>query len=98
MQAIDPLRYVFLRKTELLVEFIEFSSLNRSKMSKNLDKLKQFFRSNKASGGQDRVQVLNTEIERELRKDNTTEKRIKLMKDLGEIFVTNRIEEVFRAY
>lgn len=65
-------------------------------MSKNLDKLKQFFRSNKANSGQERVQVLNTEIERELRKDNSLEKRLKLIKDLGEILVSTRIEEVIK--
>lgn len=62
-------------------------------MSKNLDKLKQFFRSNKMSSGQER-HVLNNETERELRKDNSLEKRLRLMKDLGEIVIANRLEEV----
>ena len=66
-------------------------------MSKNLDKLKQFFRSNKTNSGQERVQVLNIEIERELRKDNSLEKRLKLIKDLGEILVSTRIEEVIKS-
>lgn len=62
-------------------------------MSKNLDKLKQFFRSNKVSGGQERVHVLTTELERELRKDNSLEKRLKLLKDLSDVVSTNRLEE-----
>jgi len=62
-----------------------------------MDKLKQFFRSNKANSGQERVQVLNSEIERELRKDNSIEKRLKLIKDLGEILVSTRIEEVIKS-
>lgn len=63
-------------------------------MSKNLDKLKQFFRSNKSSGGQERIHVLNNEIERELRKDNSIEKRLRIIKDLSEICCSNRLEEV----
>jgi hypothetical protein len=63
-------------------------------MSKNLDKLKQFFRTNKASGGQERIHVLNNELERELRKDNSLEKRLRLIKELGEIALGNRLEEV----
>jgi hypothetical protein len=62
-------------------------------MSKNLEKLKQFFRSNRASG-QDRVQVLTAEIERELRKDNAIEKRIKILKELGDIGAAAKLEEV----
>ncbi|KAG5679833.1 hypothetical protein PVAND_009371 [Polypedilum vanderplanki] len=62
-------------------------------MSKNLDKLKQFFRQNKASGSQERVHVLTTELERDLRKDNSLEKRLRLIKDLGEIVLVNRLEE-----
>lgn len=63
-------------------------------MSKNLDKLKQFFRSNRATSGQDRVQVLTTEIERELRKENAVEKRLKLIKELGDIGAAAKLEEV----
>ena len=63
-------------------------------MSKNLDKLKQFFRTNKLSSGQERIHVLNNEIERELRKDNAIEKRLRMIKDLGEVVVANRLEEV----
>ena len=67
-------------------------------MSKNLDKLKQFFRSNNKSNSiQQQPQELNSEIERELRKDNSIEKRLKLIKDLGEVFMTNRIEEVIES-
>lgn len=63
-------------------------------MSKNLEKLKQFFRSNRATGGQDRVQVLTVEIERELKKDNAIEKRLKLLKELGDIGSAAKLEEV----
>lgn len=63
-------------------------------MNKNLDKLKQFFRSNKTNSAQERVYVLNTEIERELDKRIPTEKRVKLLRELGEIVVANRLEEV----
>ena len=63
-------------------------------MNKNLDKLKQFFRSNKINSAQERVYVLNTEIERELDKRIPTEKRVKLLRELGEIVVANRLEEV----
>lgn len=63
-------------------------------MSKNLDKLKQFFRSNRATSGQDRVQVLTIEIERDLRKDNAVEKRLKLIKELGDIGAAAKLEEV----
>lgn len=62
-------------------------------MNKNLDKLKQFFRSNKTNSAQERLYVLNSDIERDLRKE-TLEKRIKLLRDLGEIVVVNRLEEV----
>lgn len=62
-------------------------------MNKNLDKLKQFFRSNKTNSAQERLYILNSEIERDLRKE-TLEKRIKLLKDLGDIVVANRLEEV----
>lgn len=61
-------------------------------MSKNLDKLKQFFRS---SRGIDRVQVLTTEIERELRKENTVDKRLKIIAEIGEISAATKLEEVF---
>lgn len=63
-------------------------------MNKNLDKLKQFFRSNKTNSAQERVYVLNSEIERELRKESDPQKRIKLIRDLGDIVLTNRLEEV----
>ena len=63
-------------------------------MSKNLEKLKQFFRSNRAIGGQDRVQVLTVEIERELRKDNAVDKRIRVLKELGDIGAAAKLEEV----
>jgi hypothetical protein len=63
-------------------------------MNKNLDKLKQFFRSNKTNSAQEKVYILNNEIERELRKDWPLEKRIKLIKDLGDIVTSNRLEEV----
>lgn len=64
-------------------------------MNKNLDKLKQFFRSNKTNNAHERVYVLNSEIERELRKDSSNEKRVKLLRDLGDIVISNRLEEVF---
>lgn len=67
------------------------------KMNKNLDKLKQFFRSNKTNNAHERVYVLNSEIERELRKDSSNEKRVKLLRDLGDIVISNRLEEVFDA-
>lgn len=63
-------------------------------MSKNLEKLKQFFRSNRATGGQDRVQVLTAEIERELRKDTAIERRLKIVKELGEVGAAAKLEEV----
>lgn len=63
-------------------------------MSKNLEKLKHFFRSNRSSIGQDRVQVLTVEIERELRKDNAIEKRLKSIKDIGDIGAAAKLEEV----
>lgn len=63
-------------------------------MNKNLDKLKQFFRSNKTNSAQERIYVLNAEIERELDKKVPVEKRIKLLRDLSEIVATNRLEEV----
>lgn len=63
-------------------------------MSKNLEKLKQFFRSNRATGGQDRVQVLTAEIERELKKDTAIERRLKLIKELGEVGAAAKLEEV----
>lgn len=62
-------------------------------MNKNLDKLKQFFRTNKTNSAQERLYVLNSDIERDLRKE-TLEKRLKLLRDLGEIVVVNRLEEV----
>lgn len=62
-------------------------------MNKNLDKLKQFFRSSKTNSAQEKVYVLDCEIEKELRKEST-EKRIKLMKDLGDVVLSNRLEEV----
>lgn len=65
-------------------------------MNKNLDKLKHFFRSNKSNSSQERVYVLNSEIERELRKESSNEKRIKLLRDLGEMCLSNRLEEVIR--
>ena len=61
--------------------------------SKNLEKLKLFFRSNRASG-QDRVQVLTSEIEHELRRDNAIEKRLKIIKELGDIGAAAKLEEV----
>ena len=67
-------------------------------MSKNLDKLKQFFRSNKTNSSQERVYVLNSEIERELRKESSNEKRVKFVTDLGDIVLTNRLEEVFKNF
>lgn len=63
-------------------------------MSKNLDKLKQFFKSNKTNSAQEKVYVLNSEIERELRKDSSNEKRKVLLRELGDIVVVNRLEEV----
>lgn len=65
-------------------------------MNKNLDKLKQFFRSNKTNSAQERIYVLNIETERELR-SNPIEKRVKLLRDFGEIVLTNRLEEVTDA-
>lgn len=65
-----------------------------SSKNSNLDRLKQFFRSNKVTGGQERVHVINNDLERELRKDNSLEKRLRLIKDLNEIVVSNRLEEV----
>lgn len=67
-------------------------------MNKNLDKLKQFFRSNKTNSAHERVYILNTEIERELEKKVAVEKRVKLLKDLGEIVLTNRLEEVNKRH
>lgn len=66
-------------------------------MNKNLDKLKQFFRSNKTNSSRERVYVLNSEIERELRKDSSNEKRVKFVTDLGDIVLSNRLEEVIQA-
>lgn len=63
-------------------------------MNKNLDKLKQFFKSNKTNSSQEKVYVLNSDVERELRKDSSNEKRKVLLRELGEIVVANRLEEV----
>lgn len=63
-------------------------------MNKNLDKLKQFFRTNKTNSAQERIYVLNAEIERELRKDSSIEKRVKLLRELGDVVLNNRLEEV----
>jgi hypothetical protein len=63
-------------------------------MSKKLDLLKHFFKNNKASSVNEAIIPLTSEIERELRKDNQLEKRVKLIVELGEIVMTNRIEEV----
>lgn len=62
-------------------------------MSRNLDKLKQFFKSNKTNSVPT-VYRMNSEIERELQKDSSNEKRIKLLRELGEIVQANRLEEV----
>lgn len=67
-------------------------------MNKNLDKLKQFFRSNKTNSLQERVYVLNSEIEKELRKDSSNEKRVKFVTELGDIVLSNRLEEVIKAH
>jgi hypothetical protein len=66
-------------------------------MNKNLDKLKQFFRSNKTNSAQERVYVLNSEIEKELEKKVPVEKRVRLLRELGEIVVSNRLEEVMKT-
>jgi transcriptional/translational regulatory protein YebC/TACO1 len=64
------------------------------KMSKNqLDKLKQWFKSSKSSNSQDRYALI-PELERELRKESPIEKRIKLLKDLNDVVIHNRLEEV----
>lgn len=68
--------------------------IQRLKMNKNLDKLKQFFRSNKSNHAHERVYILNSETEKDLRKDSSTEKRVKLLRDLGDIVLSNRLEEV----
>lgn len=65
-------------------------------MSRNIDKLKQFFRSNKTNSAQERVWFLTPETERELQKD-PIEKRTKTIRDLTEIVVTNRLEEVTKC-
>lgn len=63
-------------------------------MSKNqLDKLKQFFKTSKSTSSQEKY-TLTSEIDRELRKESPIEKRVKLLKDLGDIVSTNRLEEV----
>jgi hypothetical protein len=72
------------------IKFYQLASFN---MNRNLDKLKQFFRSNKINSAQERIYVLNNEIERELR-DSSNEKRVKIIKELGEIVQANRLEEV----
>ncbi|CRK93003.1 CLUMA_CG006605, isoform A [Clunio marinus] len=61
-------------------------------MNKNLDKLKQFFRSNKTNSSQEKVYILNHENENDLRRE-TIEKRIKLLRDLGDIVMSHRLEE-----
>jgi hypothetical protein len=63
-------------------------------MSKNLDKLKQFFRSNKTNSIQERIYILNNDMEKELRRDSSNEKRVKLLRDLGDVVLTHRLEEV----
>jgi hypothetical protein len=63
-------------------------------MSKNLDKLKQFFRNNKTNSAQERIYIFNSDIEKELRRESSNEKRIKLLRDLGDIVVSHRLEEV----
>lgn len=67
-------------------------------MNKNIDKLKQFFRSNKTNSAQERVYFLNSEIERDLEKRSAVDKRIKLLRELGEIVVNNRLEEVMTIH
>lgn len=63
-------------------------------MNKNLDKLKQFFRNSKSYSAQDRVYVLKPETERDLKKESPMEKRVKMLKDLGDVVMTNRLEDV----
>lgn len=63
-------------------------------MNKNLDKLKHFFRSNKTNSAQEKLYVLNDAIERELRKENSSSKRTAILRDLGDIVLSNRLEEV----
>lgn len=63
-------------------------------MNKNLDKLKHFFRSNKTNSAQEKLYVLNETIERELRKENSSSKRTTILRDLGDIVLNNRLEEV----
>lgn len=62
-------------------------------MNKNLDKLKQFFRNSKTFNAQ-AVYVLKQETERDLRKESPMEKRVKMLKDLGDVVLANRLEDV----
>lgn len=63
-------------------------------MNKNLDKLKQFFRNSKTYNAQEQVWLLKPETERDLKKESPMEKRVKMLKELGDVVSTNRLEEV----
>lgn len=70
-----------------------------SKDSKSVqDKLKQFFKNlNKNHGGNIRRSsdfALTEELQRELSKESPVATRLKTLKCLGDIVLTNRLEEV----
>lgn len=62
-------------------------------MSNNLEKLKKFFRSSKPNQNQVCYYILTGEIERELKVENNTEKRILALRNISEIVMSNRLEE-----
>lgn len=76
--------------------FIFYKQLRHiiAKMNKNLDKLKQFFRNSKSHNAQERVYLLKAETERDLKKESPMAMRVKMLKDLGDVVMTNRLEEV----
>lgn len=60
-----------------------------------IEKLKAYLKIGyKTNSAQERVYVLHADIERDLEKRVPVEKRVKLLRDLGEIVVVNRLEEV----
>lgn len=63
-------------------------------MNKNLDKLRQFFRNSTSKSYNAQVYLLKAETERDLKKESLMEKRVKMLKDLGDVVMTNRLEEV----
>lgn len=63
-----------------------------------IEKLKAYLKIGyKTNAAHERVYILNNEIERDLEKKVPVEKRVKLLRDLGEIVVVNKLEEVRKS-